>query len=140
MDMECRFVIPLEKYGAEGSVTMSAPTIRRAVELKNMIGRMARINGRDHSVDLSQVDAGDMEVLGVLVYVEEAPFSRTVPSFLEFCDTLDKGRDRELFSEMERYAECIDKGECSPLPGSQEAETQNSERGCSKRRFQADPR
>lgn len=124
-------VIDLEDYGTDGEIVLSAPGIRRMRELKNEMSRPARVSKKGSEVSVSEVQQGDMEILGILVYVQSAPFERNVESFLEFCDKLaeiKRGNDNRLYDAMIDAVKRIDTGEAaSPLEGSPAAETASSE-------------
>lgn len=118
MDLKTEKLIDLTAYGATGEVVMSAPTLRRTIDMKNEMGKGARIIRKGGSVTMEDAPQGDMEILGILTYVEKAPFKRTVESFLTFCDELDandRGSASRLFDDMAIAAYELDQGGASPL-------------------------
>lgn len=131
MDMDMCVSIDLEEFGLPGQeVVMSAPSVTRMTKLKNAMSRASSIRrNRNDDLSLEDIQKGDLDLLGVLVYVESAPFDATVPSFLTFCDELyarKRGSDSRLLSKMEDTAHRIDRGEvASPLENSADATTVN---------------
>lgn len=118
MELKTEKQIDLTEFGGEGEVIMSPPTLRRTINMKNELGKCTRISQKNGEVSLENAPQGDMEVLGVLVYVEKAPFKTTVKDFLAYCDVLDeksRGSAARLFDEMTQIAYDLDKGDASPL-------------------------
>ena len=126
MNVKAESRIDLEEFGGEGEVIMSPPSLRRTINMKNELGKSARIARRNGEVVMEDALQGDLELLGVLVYVEKAPFAANAKSFLAYCDTLeakDPSAGIRLFDEMTNIAYKLDKGECSPLDNCQPQET-----------------
>lgn len=130
MNVKSERIIELEEYGGEGQIIMSPPSLRRTINMKNEVGRSSRIARRNGEVIMEDALQGDLELLGVLVYVEKAPFKCTVKGFLDYCDMLeakDPSAGARLFDDMTEIAYNLDKGECSPLDNCQPQETQSSD-------------
>ena len=130
MDVRSERRIDLTEFGGEGEIIMSPPSLRRTINMKNELGKSARIARRNGEVVMEDALQGDLELLGVLVYVEKAPFATNAKSFLAYCDTLedkDPTAGTRLFDKMTDIAYRIDKGECSPLDNCQPQETQSSD-------------
>lgn len=110
--------IDLNRYGYDGEVVMSRPSFRKLRDLRNAITSKAKYVKEDGEVTLQNIPQGDVEILGVLVYVQSGPFRFDVESFLKFCDKIDAvqiGNANRLFDEMNSAAEELDKEAASPL-------------------------
>ena len=120
--------IDLEEYGMpEKTIEMGLPSFRRKVEYRNEIGRMIRLSSGGTA---DNIPIGDMAILKVLKYVNEAHFKTTLDGFMSFCDRLDQrevGTADRLFEAMQEAANSLEKGENSPFVPSPEAVTDSSE-------------
>lgn len=130
MDMSMCVTIDLGEYGLPGQqIVMSAPSVSRMTRLKNAMSSSSSIRRRNADISLEDLQKGDLDIMGVLVYVESAPFDTTVRSFLDFCDEMyarKRGSDSQLLAAMEETAHKIDTGEvASPLENSADAMTVN---------------
>lgn len=118
MEIKTEKNIDLTAYGGEGEIIMSIPPLSRMIRLKNEVCKGAHISRKNGAVSIEDVPQGDLEVLGVLTYVDKAPFKCTVKDFLDFCDTLDakdRGSASRLYNDMSEIAYELDKGGSSPL-------------------------
>lgn len=132
MDYESVYTIDLSGYGRPGeTMTVTAPSFSRKVRTRNLLLKGARVNGRNGKPTLEDLDnLADMEIISMLAYIGEAPFQPTVPSFLEFMDSLDavrKGNADRLYDEISKYVKRINTGDDGPFAGSQQAGTESSE-------------
>lgn len=100
--------IDLAPFGGEGTVEIGPPTLSMKVKLKNELGKRARMRMVDGENTLIYDDIGDVEVLKTLTYVRSAPFPKTLPGFLSYCDKLDEkkcGMGEALFTAMNKAVE-----------------------------------
>lgn len=125
MDYKTRITIDMSRFGFEGVVELGAPTFRRRTELSNEISRYITIEQSKTGVKVDNLPTGTWNIAQRLVYVKRAPFKTDVESFLEYTDMMDEnnpGSADELWDAIVEAVERIDKGEASPLEGSQAAE------------------
>lgn len=128
MDMKKTITIDLSEYGGEGEVVLRAPTFRRMIEMKNEMGKYAKLTNGNVVTSDSQ---GYAELIGFLVYIAKAPFKANCQSFLAFADKLDEvelGNADRLWNRIVEAVKEIDKGDDrSPFADSPEAEMSTSE-------------
>lgn len=118
MEIKTEKNIDLTEYGGEGEIIMSIPPLSRQIKLKNELCKGAHITRKNGAVSIEDMPQGDLEVLGVLVYVDKAPFKSTVKDFLDYCDALDdkeRGSASRLYNKMSEIAYELDRGDASPL-------------------------
>lgn len=130
MRVRAEIKIDLAEYGGEGEVVMTNPGLRRITEMKNELGKSASITRGQGQIKVQDALQGDMEILGVLVYVSKAPFKCTVETFLRYCEELEKEditAGSRLFEAMTSAALRLDKGEVSPLANCPPLETWSSD-------------
>lgn len=132
MVLQNSIIINLDKYGEEGYVAVGYPTLRkRKLAEQAASGMMVHIDKNGvTSVDTSKALEADL-VLKVLVYIEEAPFDlMSAEAFFDFTDKMDanrRGAGQEFYDELVDAVGRVERGETSPSPGSQGAETVGSE-------------
>lgn len=135
MDLKTIISIPLEKYGGKGVVEVSAPTLRRKIEMKNQLGKLAKMSvaldekDEGRKVDIT-LDEGYQYIITNLVYVRKAPFPLDVEGFLRYCDRLDErelGMGELLLDTIHEATLAIDSGDASPFVTSLRQENGTSE-------------
>lgn len=123
-------LIDLRKYGGEGYLEMMYPPYSRTREIDNIVTAMVTKVDKNGKVTKDMSKQNDAVLLKVLSYVESGPFERTLESFLEYTDVLDRvkrGNGQKLYTEMLEAVGTIDEGLTSPSPDSPGAENGSSE-------------
>lgn len=131
MDYQTTEIIELSDYGMEGQIIMGLPmfTRRRLRET-----RMASLLPKDQhgrrvaeEADAEAITNGGL--LMILSFIRDAPFKLDdVDAFNDFMNDMDLncGRSEELWARIYDTYVRMSKGEGSPLPDSQDAETTTS--------------
>ena len=122
-------LIDLRKYGADGYVEMMYPPYSRIREQDNIIAGIIMKVDENGEIVKNLAGKADTILLKILGYVESAPFGRTIESFLEFTDKIDKvkrGNGERLYAEMIDAVQKIDEGVTSPSADSPGAESGSS--------------
>lgn len=131
MDYEAVYTIDLTAYGMpEKELVLSAPTFGRKVAARNASTAKAKVSRNGKETSLTDIGAADQEIIGLLAYVERAPFQVTLQGFMGFMDRLDsvkKGNADHLWDEIIADIRRIAEGNDGPFAGSQQAETEISE-------------
>ena len=116
--------IDLTEYGAEGTIEMRAPSLRKQNEFKNAMGKYLNL-GSDRTFELrDDLPMGDLEIATMMQYVFKAPFRTTVAGFLDFTDEMEPEMASALFKRMSAGMQEIDGS--SPFADSPSAESVNS--------------
>ena len=129
MTLDTPITIDLRKYGLDdGEVVMGAPGSRKILMYKNRMAKLVtRVDSNNQIMaDVSSLEDAHLESL--VLYTRSAPFN-TVNGLIDLLDKIDErlgpGRGMALIQEMDRAKESIENGDTSPMPKSQEAESEN---------------
>lgn len=131
MSVDGTATLDMKQYGMDGFVSIREPRFSRRKEAQNAIGRMAKVNGKE--IDMSHMDIGDIETIGTLMYVEQAPFPiglTDLKPFYDYCDKLDdweRGLADRFWNDLTEAVRSVQEGETDPLDASaQDSQTANS--------------
>ena len=120
-------VMNLDKYGAEGYISLAYPPVSKLKRMQKAAGAQMvsfKKNGEPQFDTSRSLEAEFM--LNIFPYIEDAPFKLDVDSFFEFTDKLDairRGMGEEFYNDLVSDIERVKTGETSPSPDSQEAKT-----------------
>jgi hypothetical protein len=129
MTARSEITIDMSEFGAEGTIIMTFPSLRRQAMMKNALGNCAKIEVVNGENVVKETNLGDVEIVEVLGFVAKAPFPTDLKGFYAFCDRMDErdlGSASRMFEAMTKAKNAIQEGEVSPFADSQEAETSNS--------------
>lgn len=120
MGMNGEIEIDMEKYGMTGTVTIRLPRFRRQKEMENAVSRMARMGSDGRSIEIPELNIGDVQIIQTLLYVDSAPFKNDfdVKAVYDYFDKLDdtrRGSAEEFWKEVEEAVEKVKTGDTHPL-------------------------